>query len=595
MNKSSLVLNAGASAGTFTINNLKTQIKDYSAILEDCSIKAGYKDSVSGEAKLAVNIPDGGAFTVNAPFHVTKEGDIFSLKIKDCPILLKSSSLKVPSAELGFSSALLNAELKNNKNADIRLDINGIDAKLKTICKLTADKFAIRAQNGSEGLILKTELDTFSLSEGSKNISGGKVQFSYEFDKNIKTLQLEKLSASDKTLNLEFSNIGSHLKMQDKNIEGKIAAASIKYTGLRFGEFNAEISSPTSEGSELKGRLSGSPDLPGLISEITCRSSSDFKQAELKIQSSAKKENSFKSTVFLKNTPQMTLNGKINASGLLRYKEGKDIQAEAKLSVEDAQFVLTNPSITIDSLNLTATAPDLMNLKGASAELSFEKLRSGSFKVNDAKLKARAETAKLYVIDDCKFKFCDGDMSFSNLTIRPGMKSLESTIFCENISLPLFLDQFGIGSAASGEGKISGKLPVKIDSQGNLNLNGGYLSSTTGETGKIKLTGMEFLTAGASDIHLELSSEALKDFTYQWVRLTLSQNDDKLLIRMQTDGKPEKPLPFVYKSEEGRFVKAEVNSKGSEFQGIRLDVNFRLPLNRSIETAKALSRIFSGK
>lgn len=593
--KSSIVLNAGASAVTFTAINIKTRFRDYSALLEDCSIKAGYKEKMTGEGKLSALLPDGGAFTLNAPFSIVQDDGLFKLTIKDSPILLKGASLKVPDCELSFSKALLNSEVLSNGNADIRLDINGLEAAYKTKYRLNADKLALQMSNSTELCKLNADIFNFTASEETRMLSGKKLSFQYEPGKNTKTLELNEISVADRKLGLEISNVKSKMTMQNKLIEGKLSASSIKYNGINFGEFTSEISTPTDNGPELKGRLSASPELPGLSTEIQCRASNDFKQAELSFQSSARKENSFKSSVFMKKSPQMTLSGKIQASGTLSYKEGSDPHAEAKLSIKDGQFVLNNPSIIVDSLNLEASIPDLLTLKGSSAELGFEKLRSGSFKINDAKLKARAENASLYVIDDCKFKFCEGDMSFSNLTIRPGMQSLETTVFCENISLPLFLDQFGIGSAASGDGKISGKLPLKIDSQGKLNLNGGYLSSNTGESGKIKLTGMEFLTAGASDIHLELSSEALKDFTYKWVRLTLSQDDDKLLIRMQTDGKPERPLPFVYKSEEGTFVRAEVNSKGSEFQGIRLDVNFRLPLNRSIETAKALSRIFSGK
>ncbi len=49
------------------------------------------------------------------------------------------------------------------------------------------------------------------------------------------------------------------------------------------------------------------------------------------------------------------------------------------------------------------------------------------------------------------------------------------------------------------------------------------------------------------------------------------------------DGKPAKLLPFVYRKDIGGFIKVEAGSKGSKFQGIRLDVNFRLPLNKLLQ------------
>jgi hypothetical protein len=52
---------------------------------------------------------------------------------------------------------------------------------------------------------------------------------------------------------------------------------------------------------------------------------------------------------------------------------------------------------------------------------------------------------------------------------------------------------------------------------------------------------------------------------------------------MQMDGKPANTLPFVYNKDLGGFIRVEADSEGSRFQGIRLDVNFRLPLNKLLQ------------
>jgi hypothetical protein len=49
---------------------------------------------------------------------------------------------------------------------------------------------------------------------------------------------------------------------------------------------------------------------------------------------------------------------------------------------------------------------------------------------------------------------------------------------------------------------------------------------------------------------------------------------------LQFDGKPNLPLPFVYKKELGGFARVTAGSPGSHFQGISLDINLRLPLNQ---------------
>ena len=102
------------------------------------------------------------------------------------------------------------------------------------------------------------------------------------------------------------------------------------------------------------------------------------------------------------------------------------------------------------------------------------------------------------------------------------------------------------------------------------------------------MKGTEILTAGIPPgtpqyIQMELAREALKDYDYSWAKLNLTTEGEEFLLRLQFDGKPAKLLPFVYKKEIGGFVKVEAGGPGSRFQGIRLDVNFRLPLNKLMQ------------
>ena len=55
---------------------------------------------------------------------------------------------------------------------------------------------------------------------------------------------------------------------------------------------------------------------------------------------------------------------------------------------------------------------------------------------------------------------------------------------------------------------------------------------------------------------------------------------DELLVRLSLDGRPASTLPFVYRKEFGGFAKVTGDMKGSNFQGLRLDVNFSLPLDQ---------------
>ena len=104
----------------------------------------------------------------------------------------------------------------------------------------------------------------------------------------------------------------------------------------------------------------------------------------------------------------------------------------------------------------------------------------------------------------------------------------------------------------------------------------------------IHVSGMENLTAGlpedaATFGQLKLAEAALKDYEYRWARLGINTEREDLLVTLQMDGKPSGLLPFVYRQELGGFVKAEADFPGANFQGIRLDLNFRFPLDQLIK------------
>jgi hypothetical protein len=121
--------------------------------------------------------------------------------------------------------------------------------------------------------------------------------------------------------------------------------------------------------------------------------------------------------------------------------------------------------------------------------------------------------------------------------------------------------------------------------KGTIRFGDGFLFSTPGDGGTISLSGTEKLTEGIPPntpqfAQLELAREALKDFDYKWAKVALATEGDNMVLRMQLDGKPANPLPFVYKKNLGSFVKMKEGGQSSVFQGIRLDVNFRLPLDK---------------
>ena len=121
--------------------------------------------------------------------------------------------------------------------------------------------------------------------------------------------------------------------------------------------------------------------------------------------------------------------------------------------------------------------------------------------------------------------------------------------------LAMVLEQLG-AAQGSGEGAVNGVIPIRW-SKGQLHFDRGFLYSTPGQTGTIRLQGTEMLLAGlpaGSPQHtqLDIATEALKDYIYNWAKLSLESEEDLLHIKLQLDGKPNRLLPFGYDQRDGR-------------------------------------------
>jgi len=94
-------------------------------------------------------------------------------------------------------------------------------------------------------------------------------------------------------------------------------------------------------------------------------------------------------------------------------------------------------------------------------------------------------------------------------------------------------------------------------------------------------------------VQLDLAREALKDFEYKWAKLIFNTFEETLFVNMELDGKPSQPLPFEYRKDLGSFIRVDTSSPGSIFQGIKLDVNLKLPFNEVMKFGNKLKSVFN--
>lgn len=288
----------------------------------------------------------------------------------------------------------------------------------------------------------------------------------------------------------------------------------------------------------------------------------------------------------------IAVNGSLEAAGDFLYGAGGIITCTLKSTLKDGTLRIKEKGISVEGINAGLFLPDLLALESAPKQpLTVTRASIGEISLQDVSIDYQIESLESLLIEKCSFGWCDGKVYAQAMRISPGVDEYDVMLYCDRLKLTKLLEQFG-AAYAKGEGTLNGRIPLSVKN-GKLRIDDGFLFSTPGDGGTIQITDTEKLTVGIPRdapqfAQIELAREALKDFDYQWAKLHLTSEGEDLLLKLQVDGKPASPLPFVYKKELGGFARVEPGEQGSHFQGIHLDVNFRLPIDTLIRYGKKI-------
>ncbi len=265
----------------------------------------------------------------------------------------------------------------------------------------------------------------------------------------------------------------------------------------------------------------------------------------------------------------------------------------ACIRMADADIRMPEKDVTVQGLNIGLCFPDLPQVTtGPSQTLTFDAATAGNFKIEDGFFHFQLEPYQTLFVEKGRVGWCGGQIRLQPLRITPGVDAYETRLDCDRLNLVQILEQLSVADA-TGEGTVNGTLPISIKA-GRIRFDDGFLYSTPGDGGNIRLSGADALMAGIPRgtrqfFQVDLAREALTDFNYNWAKLRVVSEDENLHMRLQFDGKPGRILPFEYDDKINGFVRVDADSRGSEFQGISLDVNFRVPLNDLLEYKDVLN------
>jgi hypothetical protein len=273
----------------------------------------------------------------------------------------------------------------------------------------------------------------------------------------------------------------------------------------------------------------------------------------------------------------------------------KGLQAASKSSISNGKLHHRKNKITVEGIQLALRIPDLVNMHSAPGQkLKFTRASIGEMRIENGEIDFQIESPRSVLVEKSHFNWCDGKVDAPAIRFRSGIEAYNLILYCDRLNLAKVLQQFGAASVTA-EGELNGRIPIRFQN-GKLSFKDGFLFTTPGASGKIRMTDTEILTAGIPPdtpqyVQMELARKALEDYDYSWAKLNLTSAGEDLLLNMQLDGKQAKSLPFVYRKDVGGFAKVEAGVQGSTFQGIRLDVNFRLPLNKIMQYRELIQMI----
>ncbi len=402
--------------------------------------------------------------------------------------------------------------------------------------------------------------------EGNISIKGTSV--SAQMSGKIPAINLKKWDT--RLVNLSFA-LPLHYPPQAGG-SGSFKIDQLIYQNSNSGALQATVSQ-TQSGVIISSVLT-TPFAPGL--QLLCNGSALMTgdlTAHCRIPATKIDSSTFPG--FFSLPEKLSLNGTLAAKGELHIT---NMQPTGKISAEIHEGSVSQGKNKLSDIDIAMVFPRLPLLQSAPSQLcTIGTAQFGKIQLADGRIRFRIEDTRALFVENMQMSWCGGKVETGSLALAREMEELEVTLYCDRIGFTELLAQFGIDKA-EGQGSLNGRLPMLI-SRKRVLFDDGFLFSTPGNSGIVRFKDTRQLRQGIPDInqssYLDYSMQALENFAYNWTKLSFNSLDNDLLITMQLDGKPAEPLPFT--SKDGQIVPS---ATGTGMQHpIRLDVNFRLPIN----------------
>jgi hypothetical protein len=394
---------------------------------------------------------------------------------------------------------------------------------------------------------------------------------------------------------LEFNDIRGDIAFSpggDKK-KGEIKIGKILFDGKDYGSLALKNSLKT-DGIDIDATYFSTAPGFNLPASFSAKWKPDFSFECAARTEGLLKVDSFDLGAIHKSLAGYEFAGMIGVDSKIKFSKG-NLSGTFKQTIKEASLANNEKKIFMKGLEGEFQTGDI-TFKRSLPSQSFraKSLAFGDAKFADLDIRYEIESPKVFFIERISAGWCGGHLHAYSFRIDGSAKK-ELTVYCDRVLLSEMLSQFKI-CEARGDGRVNGRIPILIEN-GNLKLNDAFLYSSPGAGGNIKVskTGNLFDSIPKDSPQfsgIDLTAEALKDFSYNWSKISLNNEGDDMLLKIEFSGKPANPLPFIFNKDINAFTRVEADAQGSEFKEMKLDLNCRFPFNTVMRYIKTIKDFF---
>jgi hypothetical protein len=288
----------------------------------------------------------------------------------------------------------------------------------------------------------------------------------------------------------------------------------------------------------------------------------------------------------------MKMGGRIEASGRLTIDPGKTSNA-LQARWQNGSLSSKAHSFTMEGIETDLTLTDLLGLRSAPAQrLQFARASFGRLTSGEGSADYHVENPGALIFENGDFTWSGGRVRMEGLKLPPDSGEYNLVLHGDDLQIADVLQQLGL-ARAQGRGAVSGMVPLRVR-HGTIRFGEGFLQSAPGSGGKLRIREAHRLVTGIPESapqysQIDFALEALGNFEYNWVRFLVESEEEDLLLRLQLDGRPAEQLPFAFRHDLG-FVRLEGEGEAGITHPVRLDINFRLPLDELLRYGSGIHK-----